>query len=185
MLIPLGRSLQRNAAAPRFFRAPRAVLAVTEDPGRPGMPLLKDRLYLGYQETAALLEVISYNEAAGRFEFQVVRDYRPGGQPRVLYAGRALCTACHQNAAPIFARQLWDETNANPKIARLLRDESRDFYGFLVDLGPDAPYAVQAAADRRTASPSTSGSGARVARRPATRRRDAGRPCSWPPSNTA
>ncbi|HEX3529735.1 MAG TPA: hypothetical protein VH988_21970 [Thermoanaerobaculia bacterium] len=151
VLIPLGRSLQRNAAAPRFFSAPRAVLAVTGDSGRPprpDMPLLKDRLYIGYQETAAILEVISYNETAGRFEFQVVRDYRPGSQPRVLYASRALCTACHQNAAPIFARQLWDETNANPRIAGLLRDEKRDFYGFPVDLGPDAPYAVQAAADR-------------------------------------
>ncbi|MBW8873395.1 MAG: hypothetical protein JF614_00385 [Acidobacteria bacterium] len=148
VLIPLGRSLQRNAAAPHFFRAPRAVLAVTGDASRQGVPLLKDRLYMGYQETAAILEVISYNETAGRFEFQVVRDYRPGGQPRVLYASRALCTACHQNAAPIFARQVWDETNANPKIAGLLRDEKRDFYGFPIDLGPDAPYAVQAAADR-------------------------------------
>jgi len=148
VLIPLGRSLQRNAAAPRFFHAPRAILAVVEDPGRPGAPLLKDRLYLGYQETAAILEVISYNEAAGRFEFQVVHDYRPGGRPRVLYASRALCTACHQNAAPIFARQLWDETNANPRIARLLRDEGRGFYGFPVDLGPDSPYAIQAAAER-------------------------------------
>ncbi len=148
VLIPLGRSLQRSAAAPRFFHAPRAVMAVVGDPGRPGAPLLKDRLYLGYQETAAILEVISYNETAGRFEFQVVRDYRPGGRPRVLYASRALCTSCHQNAAPIFARQIWDETNANPKIVNLLREEKRDFYGFPVDLGPDAPYAVQAAADR-------------------------------------
>ncbi len=148
VLIPLGRSLQRNAAAPHFFHAPRAVMAVVGDPGRPGAPLLKDRLYLGYQETAAILEVISYNETAGRFELQVVRDYRAGGERRVLYASRALCTACHQNAAPIFARQIWDETNANPRIVELLREEKRDFYGFPVDLGPDAPYAVQAAADR-------------------------------------
>ena len=95
-----------------------------------------------------MIEVISYNLAAGRFEFQVVRDYRPGGPPRVLYASRALCTACHQNAAPIFARQLWDETNANPRVAGLLREEGRDFYDFPLDLGSDAPYAVQAAADR-------------------------------------
>jgi hypothetical protein len=148
ILIPLGRSLQRNVAAPRFFHAPRAVLAVVGDTGRPGALFLKDRLYLGYQETAGIVEVISYNETAGRFEFQVVRDYRPAGRPRVLYASRALCTSCHQNAAPIFARQLWDETNANPRVAGLLRDEKRDFYGFPIDLGPDAPYAVQAAADR-------------------------------------
>jgi len=151
VLLPLGRSLQRNAAAPHFFAAPRAVVAVVGEvrrEGRPGAPLLKDRLYLGYQETAGIVEVISYNEAAGRFEFQVVRDYRPGTTPRVLYASRALCTACHQNAAPIFARQIWDETNANPRIVQLLRGEKKDFYGFPLDLGPDAPYAVQAAADR-------------------------------------
>ena len=42
VLIPLGRSLQRNAAAPRFFHAPRAILAVTGDSSRqsrPGSPL--------------------------------------------------------------------------------------------------------------------------------------------------
>jgi hypothetical protein len=148
VLIPLGRSLQRNAAAPRFFHAPRAVAAVVGDPGRAGAPLLKDRLYLGYQETAAILEVISYNEEAGRFEFQVVRDYRQDGRRQVLYASRALCASCHQSSGPIFARQVWDETNANPRIVQLLREERRDFYGFPVDLGPDAPYAVQAAADR-------------------------------------
>ena len=38
----------------------------------------RDRLYLGYQENANLIEVISYNEAAARFEFQLVRDYRAG-----------------------------------------------------------------------------------------------------------
>jgi hypothetical protein len=150
VLIPRGRSLQRDAGAPAFFRHPRAVLAVDAEPaGHMASALfLKDRLYLGYQETAAILEVISYNETAGRFEFQVVKDYRPGAAPRLFYANRALCTACHQNGAPIFARQLWDETNANPGVARLLREERRDFYGFPVELGVDEPYAIDVATDR-------------------------------------
>ena len=155
VLIPLGRSLQRAAGAPRFFRFPRAVAAVDRQPasetgemGASIRPLLEDRLYLGYHEKAEVVEVISYNEAAGRFEFQVVEDYRPGGRPRVTYASRRLCTACHQNAAPLFARQLWDETNANRRVAELLERTGRDFYGFPVHQGVDEPYRVDIATDR-------------------------------------
>lgn len=148
VLIPLGRSLQRNAADPEFFRYPRAVVAVdTEISGAGGM-LLKDRLYLGYHEKAGLLEVLSYNEAAGRFEFQLVRDYRPGGTAKVVYANRAVCTACHQGGGPLFSRQLWDETNANPEIARLLAAEKRDFYGFPLAPSVEVPNAIDAATDR-------------------------------------
>lgn len=151
VLIPLGRSLQREAGAPAFFRFPRAVAAVDGEaaavPGDAG-PLLRDRLYIGYLEKADVLEVISYNESAARFEFQVVRDYREGGGRRVSYAPRALCTACHQNAAPIFARPLWDETNANPRVAELLAAEGRGFYGFPLAQGTDLAYAIDNATDR-------------------------------------
>ena len=86
VLIPLGRSLQRNAGAPDFFRYPRVVAAVdAEAADSSGMPL-KDRLFLGYHEKAAIIEVISYNEAAGRFEFQVVKDWSTGSK-----ASRLLC----------------------------------------------------------------------------------------------
>ncbi|MGH7230548.1 MAG: hypothetical protein ACREJU_04220 [Nitrospiraceae bacterium] len=151
VLIPLNRSLQRHAAKPEFFKYPRAVMGVDTEPapqpGASGM-FLKDRLFLGYQEKANIIEVISYNEAAGRFEFQVVRDYRPGGSPKVLYANRAVCTVCHQNQSPIFARPLWDETNANPAIASLLRAQRRDFYQFPVHQGVDVPNALDDATDR-------------------------------------
>jgi hypothetical protein len=110
--------------------------------------LLKDRIYLGYQEKADLIEVISYSEAAGRFEFQLVKDYRAGGRPKVFYANRAVCIACHQSGGPIFPRQLWDETNANPKVAALLGAQSKDFYGIRVDRGVDVPYAIDNATDR-------------------------------------
>ena len=147
VLIPLGRSLQRNAAAPEFFHFPRVVAAVDTEPlpGGDTSMLLKDRLYVGYGEKSAILEVISYNETAGRFEFQVVNDYRPGGKPQVAYADRAVCMSCHQNAAPIFSRQTWDETNANPRIARLLGNLGNDFHGVPIARGVDIPFAIDQA----------------------------------------
>jgi mono/diheme cytochrome c family protein len=151
VLIPLGRSLQRTSAAPEFFAYPRVVLAADAEArvsaNSAGM-LLKDRVYLGYQEKENLIEVISYNEAAGRFEFQVVKDYRARGDAQVRYANRAVCIACHQNAAPLFSRQVWDETNANPRIAALLRKQKRTFYGIDPERGVDVPNAIDDATDR-------------------------------------
>jgi len=145
-LIPLGRSLQREAGAPDYFSFPR-VVAAADGASKSGIPPLKDRLFLGYHEKGAVIEVISYNDAAGRFEFQVVRDYRQGKAPQLFYARRSLCLACHQNGAPIFARPLWDETPANPAIAARLRDTRRDFYGIRAG-GTDIAYFIDAASDR-------------------------------------
>jgi hypothetical protein len=148
VLIPLGRSLQRTAGAADFFRFPRVVVAVDGEPKSAHGPLLKDRLYIGYQESAAVLEVISYNEALGRFEFQVVKDYRAGATPRVYYANRTVCTACHQNGAPIFSRQQWDETNANPRLRARLAAHGAAQYSVSVARGVDEPYAIDNASDR-------------------------------------
>ena len=151
VLIPHGRSLQRGLAAPDYFTFPRVVLAVDGEPGLQqgdaGM-LLKDRLYIGYQEKANLLEVISYNEAAARFEFQVVRNYTRDNEPQVFYANRSVCLACHQNQAPIFSRPLWSETSANPQIARALQQTGKDFYAIKVVQGIDTPNAIDDASDR-------------------------------------
>src|ERR1700682_6407133 len=56
VLIPLGRSLQRSAGAPEFFRYPRAVLAMTAEPAPGAGIYAKDRLFLGYQEKASIIE---------------------------------------------------------------------------------------------------------------------------------
>jgi len=148
VLIPLGRSLQRTAAAPDYFAYPRVVVAIDSEPVSAAAPFLKDRLYIGYQEKSAVLEVISYNEAAGRFEYQLVKDYRAGGRPQVVYANRTLCYACHQNGAPIFSRALWDETNANPRVAGLLAASGRAFHGIPAERGVDIPYAIDNATER-------------------------------------
>jgi hypothetical protein len=144
VLIPLGRSLQRNASAGDYFRHPRVVLAVTGEAraDESARLLLKDRLFLGFQDEAGVIEVISYNEQAGRFEFQVVTDYRAGSTPRVTYARRAVCSACHHAAAPIFSRPGWDETNANPAVARALSAHAQRFHGVAVKRGVDVPNAI-------------------------------------------
>ncbi|MBL8485245.1 MAG: hypothetical protein JNJ60_23820 [Rhodocyclaceae bacterium] len=145
--IPLGRSLQRDAAAPDYFAHPRVVLAVSGESGR-SPHAARDRLYIGYQERAAVLEVLSYNAAAGRFEFQIVSDYRAGTAPRIRYARRTLCIACHQNQAPIFSRAQWDETDANPRIAARLAASGASAYGLPEATGVDIPNAILDAANR-------------------------------------
>lgn len=145
ILLPLGRSLQRVAASPDFFAHPRVVVAVVEDgAGR----LLRDRLYLGYQDKAGVIEVISYNETLGRFEFQVVRNYQAGQVPQVSYARRAVCVSCHQNQGPIFSRQVWLETNANPQIASRLAEHASTFHGVPARGALDTANAIDDATDR-------------------------------------
>ncbi|ATE61055.1 hypothetical protein [Thauera sinica] len=152
VLIPLGRSLQRHAAGDvDAFRHPRVVAAVTGEPpaaAPPGHPYLRDRLYVAYHEKAAALEVISYNEAAGRFEFQLVRNYREGAAPEPGYANRTLCLACHHNAAPIFSRQSWDETSASTPVAARLAATGLPYYGLAWRHGVDVPDAIDTAAAR-------------------------------------
>lgn len=149
VVIPLGRSLQRHAAEDAgYFAYPRVVLAVTGEP-HPGAPLLRDRLYIGYHALQRVLEVISYNEAAGRFEFQLVRDYRPGGRPRLVQARRELCMACHQDGTPIFSRQTWDETAASPALAPLLEAAlAPALRGLPWRGGVDVPNAIDDATER-------------------------------------
>lgn len=155
-LIPLGRSLQREAAAPDYFQSPRVVVAVTGEPDSGTGPLgvrLKNRLFLGYQPRANVVEIISYNEAANRFEFQVVHDYGAGREPRVRYARRALCTSCHHNAGPIFADASWDETTANPQVASRLEGLGAQFHGVPVTDVDRAVTAIDIATDEANLLP--------------------------------
>ena len=169
VLIPLGRSLQRTAAAPDFFAFP-ARRRRRHRRGRGSAARAATGSTSATRRKPNLLEVISYNEAAARFEFQLVRDYRAGGTPRVVYANRAVCTACHQNHAPIFSRQVWDETNANPRIAaRLMRDRQGlpRHPGGARRRHPERHRRCDRARQPHRAS--RSGSGARPATRPAAR----------------
>ncbi len=133
VLIPIGRSLQRDAAAPDFYKYPRIVAAF--DTLSRSKWLMKDRLFLGYQERAAAIEIISWSEDTGRFEFQVIEDYAPGLVPSVHYANRAVCTSCHQNGAAIFPVSSWQETNINRDVAKKIGEFHNRFHG--LEIAPE------------------------------------------------
>ncbi len=142
VFIPFGRSLQRNAPAPDFFRFPRAVIALEGEPitqGNTAGEVLEYRLFIAHQPKTNTLEIISYNDTAGRFEFQVVENYDARRSPQVQQANRLMCLSCHQNAAPIFAMQPWSETSFNVKIAnKLISAQPRKFDSLIGVVTADA-----------------------------------------------
>jgi len=151
VLIPKGRSLQRDHAdfdSPRIIVAFDANTTKSSEGGDKLTPFVKDRLYLGYAEKSNQIEAISYNEAAGRFEFEVVKDYRQGGKAAVEYASRSLCTRCHHNGAPIFSPAPWPETNGSGAFDSRIADQLKaaihadTFHGFPLKVYRDVPYAI-------------------------------------------
>lgn len=117
VMIPLGRSLLKASAD---FVHPRVVFAAdyqaANTPAALGIAP-RGQLFLGFTENAHEIEVISYNELAGRYEFQLVQNYCEGCVPRIVYARRAICQTCHQGGSPIFSQRPWQETNGQPEIA--------------------------------------------------------------------
>ena len=148
VLIPLGRSLQRTAAAPDFFAFP-ARRRRRHRRGR-GSAARADRLYLGYQEKADLIEVISYNEAAGRFEFQLVRDYRAGGTPRGrVRQSRRLHRLPPESRADLLAPGVGrDQCEPADRGAPDGDRAQRSFHGIPVARGVDIPNAIDDATER-------------------------------------
>jgi hypothetical protein len=132
LLIPDGRSLlkgQANFEFPRILVAPDFQEANT--PVGLGQ-INHGQLFLGFVEAANEIEVISYNEAAGRYEYQLVQDYCEGCIPKLVYARRAICLTCHQGGTPIFSQRPWEETNAQGKIAHAIktaRQNDSDYVG--------------------------------------------------------
>ena len=153
--IPLGRSVQRFDTD---LIDPRLVATITADLDRPATgPLqlrLANRLFVGYGRKADQLEVISYNERAGRFEFQIVKNFSKPGQQEVLYAPRNFCNKCHYHEVPMFPRNPWQETTAFPATAdavlraRTAAGDSSDHYlGMPISVDNSVGYAFDRAAD--------------------------------------
>ena len=119
LLIPDGRSLAKGHTD---FKQPRVLAAAQLDSldSDDIAPLYSGRLFLGFAESINTIEVISYNEAAGRFEFQLVQNYCQGCQPKLIYAKRAVCLSCHQDGSPIFSARPWSETNAHYPISQAI-----------------------------------------------------------------
>ncbi len=129
LLIPQGRSLlkaQADYAHPRLLAA--ADFQAPDTPSALGLAP-RGQLFLGFVEQAHEIEVLSYNEAAGRYEFQLVQNYCEGCVPRIVYAKRAICTTCHQGAVPIFPQRPWNETNGQtPTAAKIVEARGGEPY---------------------------------------------------------
>lgn len=118
LLIPDGRSLLKGQAdhhLPRILVAPD--FQEDNTPHSLGMNP-QGQLFVALVEGANEIEVLSYNEGAGRFEFQLVQNYCEGCVPRIVYARRAICLTCHQGGAPIFSQRPWQETNGQLSVAK-------------------------------------------------------------------
>jgi hypothetical protein len=143
LFVPFGRSLQRFAAEPDFFKYPRIIVAVNEQSEDPFKNIdlhLQSKLYIGYVESSDMLEVISYNEELARFEFQIVKNYGKGKRPEVFYASRRLCMTCHEAGIPIFPNEPWSETNDNELIAEQIIKArgASTYFGFPIKLKKEA-----------------------------------------------
>ncbi len=138
LLFPFGRSLQRFAAEPEFFKYPRVVIAVNAQSVFSDKHLkidLQSKLYIGYVETTNMLEVISYNEKAARYEFQVVKNYKKGATPEIFYAKRRLCMTCHEAGLPIFPSEPWSESSDNSLLAKeiIKARGSKTYFGYPIE----------------------------------------------------
>jgi hypothetical protein len=81
VLVPIGRSLQRESPAPDYFHFPRNIITLEGEPitvDRQAGQVMEYRLFIAHQPSTETLEIISYNDAAGRFEFQLAQDYAAG-----------------------------------------------------------------------------------------------------------
>jgi hypothetical protein len=131
LLIPDGRSLLKGQAD---NTKPRIVIATdfqeTNTPAGLGMNT-QGQLFMGFVEAANEIEVVSYNEAAGRFEYQLVQNYCEGCVPRIVYARRAICLTCHQGGTPIFSERPWNETSGQLKVSSAIEKTigSRHYFG--------------------------------------------------------
>lgn len=104
-LFPFSRSLQRpQDLSYDPIANPRLVFAPTKDQDS----LTRGKLFFGFVKAKDQLEVISYNDEAGRYEYQIVTDYSK--DPKVFYADRGKCLTCHQGQAPIFSPPAWDDS---------------------------------------------------------------------------
>lgn len=84
------------------------------------------RLFIAYSEDAEQLEVISYNEDAGRFEFEIVDDFASKDKtkkPSIRFANRAFCAGCHQKLTHIFPISPWNKTFENPEMVTLFKEK--------------------------------------------------------------
>jgi hypothetical protein len=124
-MVPKGRSLQSAATD---FSHPRILFGFIPSVDSPGSRQdywdLVDRLFISYSEIQNKLEIISWNNFEGRFNFEEVRNYIPekGTQQEFVkedfpvihsHTLRQTCTTCHQSGGPIYSDKPWSESSSS------------------------------------------------------------------------
>lgn len=116
VMIPNGRSRQKSGCD---FKQPRVLLGIVPpldtDPTRRVLRNMADRIFFGYSERRNELEVISWNNFQGKFEFRTVTNYDPpkAGKQKITGNVSHQCIICHQAGGPIFSASPWSESNMN------------------------------------------------------------------------
>jgi hypothetical protein len=126
LFIPKGRSLVKDFADyqnPRIIVEPFQKISDAGEPYDPTggpeewkknraiiekMNIRPGDLFIGFAPNHKALEVISYNQKNGQYDFFIVENYDKGQTPKIV-SSPASCITCHQNKAPIFARFPWSE----------------------------------------------------------------------------
>lgn len=122
MMFPFSRSLQRpKDLSYDPISNPRIVFSPQGD----NYSITRGKIFFGYVQARDSLEVISYNDEAGRFEYQIVTDY--SHDPKVFYVNRGKCLSCHQGQAPIFSPPGWSDSSVG--IMGRLIDAKRGILG--------------------------------------------------------
>jgi hypothetical protein len=106
-MLPFSRSLQRPSSGSYDpLLNPRLVFSSKHS----STWLERAKIFIGYVKETDQLEVISYNDEGGRYEYQLVKNYSKN--PKVFYVNRGKCLSCHQGQAPIFSVPGWQDTNS-------------------------------------------------------------------------
>ena len=105
-LIPYGRSLVKNQADSKQPRIVSVVLTGSTPAS-----------FIGYAPKSNKLEVLSWNNTLGKYDFLVVTNYQSGGQPQIHRPNPAACLTCHQGGGPIYSRQGWNESRSSDQDA--------------------------------------------------------------------
>lgn len=117
VLFPWGRSLQKPGSYdPNPFTFPRELImpsAKSPVPFSSEVWDIKDKIFCGYLEPRDSIECVSQNSEMGRYEFQLIENYRSGATPTVSYVKRKTCAGCHKAQTPIFSFFPWFESDDN------------------------------------------------------------------------
>jgi hypothetical protein len=129
-VVPDGRSLVKTFSS---YDSPRFVSQLIPSTGPSGPT------FVGYAQRSNEMEVISWNEKNQNYDFFLVKNYKTGAKPQIERPDQKLCTTCHQNGGPLWARGQWFESSPNffanklrlsPELTKIETEK-----GFAFDLG--------------------------------------------------